>query len=250
MCGNFLITADGEVLSMKLFREWRLARIMHGAEIADQWYPMFITRPSDRLPVVKPASGNPLELEFTLMEWGLKSRDWNDPKKIKIHVNARGESIHRLPSFREPFRKRRCLVLADGFFEPDKETRQPWLIRFRDRRLFAIAAVFSPAFHHEETGRDYSEAFTLVTTQPNGLIGTTVRHDRMPVLFSDPRDMQAWIDPKAGPEELRTLFRSHSDLELEAHEVSRGIYKMGSHDPAVLKPLDAGEHGPLQTSLL
>jgi putative SOS response-associated peptidase YedK len=249
MCGNFLVTAEGQVLPMKLFNEWRLARIIHGLEKAAEWYPMFITKPSNRLPVVKQSARDPAQLEFDLMEWGLHAKDWGDPGKVKAHINAKGETVHRLPSFRNSFFKYRCLALADGFFEPDRITRQPWLIRFKDKRLFAFAAIYSPVLHHEESGRDYNQGFCLITTEPNELVGKTVNHHRMPVILSDPEAMKLWLHPEADPEELKDLLQPHPDGEWETYQVARSIYTKQAGDASILAPQEP-QAPTTQTTLL
>jgi putative SOS response-associated peptidase YedK len=127
----------------------------------------------------------PGKLEF--MRWGLIPSWADDPKIGYRMINARSETAATKPAFRSAFKKRHCLVLADGFYEWRKEGKQkmPVYIRRADDKPFAFAGLW-------ERWRDI-DTCTILTTEPNDLIRPL--HDRMPVILS-PNDYGAWLNPE------------------------------------------------------
>lgn len=236
MCGNFGLTWEAKELKWRLDSLLAEEKIAHLEKTKD-WTPLFLTKPSYKLPVVKQGAKDQGKLEFDLMPWGLRAPDWKNPSTTRALVNAKAETVFRLPSFRTPIKKTRCLAFADYFFEPDKDTRQPWLIRFKDKRLFAFASIYSLDVHEPKSGREFPPAWALLTTEPNDLVGGPVNHHRMPVILTEPEDMKTWLNPEATPEQLKTLLRPYPADKMEAWEVSKTMYKTDGTDPSVVKPM-------------
>lgn len=232
MCGNFGLTLEAKELKRRLESLLAEEKIAH-LERTKEWTPLYLTKPSFKLPVVKQGEKDQGKLEFDLMPWGLRAHDWKNPSTTRALINAKAETVFRLPSFRTPIKKTRCLAFADYFFEPDKDSRQPWLIRFKDKRLFAFASIYSQEVHEEKSGRDFPPAWALLTTEPNELVGGPLNHHRMPVILTEPEDLETWLNPNAEPEQLKHLLRPYPAREMEAWEVNKAMYKSDGKDPAV-----------------
>jgi putative SOS response-associated peptidase YedK len=129
------------------------------------------------------------------LRWGLIPR-W--AKKPIPQINARSDTVANKPAFRDSYRNRRCLILADGYYEWKQigKTKQPYLFEFPDHRMFAFAGIWD-----RWQGID---TCAIITTEANDL-GRPI-HDRMPLIL-DPRDYETWLNPKSDPQTLDWLLR-------------------------------------------
>lgn len=172
MCGRYKVSSPGDEL-------WETFDI-HG-EIPFNFRPRYNIAPTDRIAVIR----NPHQLEF--MRWGIKL-----PNPKAIGINVRVESLGA-PFYRDSIEGRRCIVLADGYYEwkvlADGK-KQPYLIKRTDGRPFAFAGFWDRI---TVKGADI-EAATILTTKPVGIAAEA--HDRMPLIL--PQDSLAqWLDPGA-----------------------------------------------------
>ena len=174
--------------------------------------------------------------------WGLEPA-WAiaGPGKPQRPFNARAETLATSPLFRDAFRKRRCIVPVDGFYEWLREgkTKQPMRIHDPADGILALAGLWTGR-KDEETG-EWLRTFAIVTTRPNGFMGGI--HDRMPVII--PTDAWGlWLD--AGPRdpgELRALLEPREDLALDAYAVRLLVNNARNDGPALIEPLEAAEPG-------
>lgn len=193
--------------------------------------PRYNVAPSQDVPIVRRTRDGTTR-ELALVRWGLVPHWADDPKIGYRMINARAESVATRPGFREAFRKRRCLVPANGFFEWEKrgKTKQPWLIRPKGGGLMAFAGLW-------EVWRDPDgeplHSCAIVTGRPNEVAGRF--HDRMPVIL-DPAHYDDWL--RADPEEARALLVPCPDDWLEAYPVSRRVNSPDNDDPEVIEPLE------------
>lgn len=167
------------------------------------------------------------------MRWGLIPRWAKDASIGNRLINARAETAAEKPSFREAFRRRRCLIPADGFYEWKKEAdgKQPWLIRRMEGKGFAFGGLWERWNGPEGP----VESFTILTTSPNATVGPL--HDRMPVIVA-PAAFDLWLDPEVdGPLLLENILRPAPDDLLEAHPVSRLVNSPANDEPACIAPL-------------
>lgn len=186
MCGRFALTAAIDRLLPRLGGELP-------AGLAAHYAPRPLVQPGDPVLVLRQDHG---QIGPALMLWGLLPEWSKDP--LGRHgagqrpFNARSETVAEMASFRGPWRHRRCLLPADGFYEKGR------LIRRRDRGLFWLAGVWD-----RWIGPDGSEleSCCVLTTAPNALIAPL--HNRMPVLIPDGLE-EAWMAPADGPA-LRAL---------------------------------------------
>ena len=131
-------------------------------------------------------------------------------------INARAETVATSPLFREAFRRRRCLVVADGFYEWRKDGRQktPYFIHLRSGRPFGFAGIWTP--HRTAAGTRLATC-AIVTCPPNDVMAPI--HDRMPVILP-PAARERWLDPHATEDELRAILAPLPSADLEAYPVS------------------------------
>jgi putative SOS response-associated peptidase YedK len=169
-----------------------------------------------------------------MARWGLVPF-WAKDRAIGNRlINARAESLAEKPAYRDSFKKRRCLVVADGFYEWQKVDgrKQPWLLRLRDGGPFGFAGLWS--VWREKASGDELESCTIVTTSPNELAAPI--HDRMPVIL--PRERHAeWLDPAAEPSSLAALLEPFPALKMEAYPVSTWVNAPQHDDRRCVEPL-------------
>lgn len=219
MCGRFTLSTPGEAL----------ARVFHLAE-APLFSPRYNLAPSQMAGVVRLQNA---QREWALLRWGLIPSWATDPKIAYNLINARSETASAKPSFRDAFRKRRCLVAADGFFEWRKEgkAKQPFLIRRADQQPFAFAGLWE---RWQPPKGDPLETFTILTTSANTQLASL--HDRMPVIL-DTGDHAAWLDPEQPIDRLQALMRPLPDDVLSLVPVSSRVNSPKFDDPDCVKPL-------------
>jgi len=172
---------------------------------------------------------------LTNYRWGLIPH-WAESARIASRTfNARAETVATAPVFRESFRRRRCLVPVDGFYEWKREgsVRQPYRVFRSDGRPLALAGLWSG--WRDPDGGEVRRTFTIVTTTPNDTIAEL--HDRMPVIIPD--DAWArWLDPRpAEPGELRALLEPDTTVALEIAAASRLVNDVRHDGPELLLPL-------------
>jgi len=164
--------------------------------------PRYNIAPTQNVAVLRFAPGKN-EKELALLRWGLVPSWAEDLSAGSRLINARSETVTQKPAFREAFQKRRCLVIADGFYEWKKQdgAKQPFIFRVKDQICFTMAGLWDSI----ETPAGSIETVTILTTVANELAQPL--HDRMPVIL-DHQDMASWLDPFAqDSEQLRTLLR-------------------------------------------
>lgn len=195
--------------------------------------PRYNIAPTQQVAVLRQKLDEPVHGAF--MRWGLvpfwaKAKTGSAPL-----INARADGIATKPTFREPFKKRRCLILADGFYEWRREGKSkiPFHIRRIDRRPFAFAGLWE-VWKGEEPPL---ESCTIITTDANELMKPL--HDRMPVIL-DPRDYERWMDPHPQDPKYLEEFLKPADPEgWETVEVSNRVNFVKNDDADCLTPAEA-----------
>jgi putative SOS response-associated peptidase YedK len=192
--------------------------------------------PSQPVPVV--ANNRNGEVDF--FHWGLIPSWAKDPSIGHKLINARAESLAEKPSFKNALRRRRCLILADGFYEwyraPEARTKTPVRIQMKSGRAFAFAGLWE-YWQHPEGASVLS--CTIITTEPNTLMAQI--HNRMPVILP-PEDYALWLDPKERPAEaLQDLLRPYEPEEMTAYPVSPLVNNPSNDVPACIEPAGAAD---------
>ena len=193
--------------------------------------------PGQDILVVRAGSGEGAAREFAMPRWGLVPHWAKDPARAARMINARAESLAEKPSFRDAYRRRRCLVAADGFYEWRKAPdggKQPYHIRLTDGAPFAIAGLWES---WSAPGAETLETCALITTEANRAVEPI--HHRMPVILP-PGAYQCWLDPRSSPDALGELLRPYADDDLTAHAVGLRVNSARHDDAACLEPAIGG----------
>lgn len=220
MCGRFTLRAPASVVA----EQFQLLDV-------EPLEPRFNIAPTQRVAAVCLESG---ARHLVSLQWGLVPSWARDPSVGNRLINARAESVADKPAFRAAFRRRRCLVLADGFYEWRRSgpKKQPFFIRLRDDRPFAFAGLWE-----SWEGADHSalETCTIITTGPNELMEPI--HDRMPVILASD-DYEPWLDPAVQkPEQLAPLLRPYPSDAMLALAVTAHVNNPRNDDPECIVPV-------------
>lgn len=172
--------------------------------------------------------------EAVQLHWGLIPFWADDPKTGYKMINARAETVAKRPAFREAFARRRCLVVADGFYEWQKTngTKQPFLIHMKDDRPFAFAGLWE----RWKSDGEKIESCTIIVTDANELLEPI--HDRMPVILS-PEDYDFWLDPDFDDrKKLAAMLRPYSGEDLEMYPVSTVVNSPQNEVAECVEPVE------------
>ena len=222
MCGRFTLTIDPA----------HLQEAFPWAVIPNDLSPRFNIAPSQPVAVIPNTGDNIL----SMYQWGLIPSWSKDPAIGGRMINARAESLAVKPSFRNAYHRRRCLILADGFYEwkqsPGLKSKQPVYIRLINNHPFAFAGLWE-----HWTSPDGSEirSCTIITTQPNSLLLTI--HNRMPVILP-PETFSQWVSPADLPAiQLNELLAPYPADEMIAYPVSKMVNSPQFDSPDLIKPI-------------
>src|SRR2546422_685407 len=205
MCGRYTLMTPVEQLS-ELFQFPEIITLK----------PRYNIAPSQSVAVVRRLPDD-TDRKLAMLRWGLIPAWVKDPAKARQPINAKSETVAELPTFRSAFRKRRCLIPADGFYEWKQEggRKQPVYIRMKDREPFAFAGLWERWVGEED---DFIESCTILTTEPNELLEPI--HNRMPVILA-PNDYDLWLDPdEQEVSRLKPLLRPYSPNEMTYYPVN------------------------------
>jgi putative SOS response-associated peptidase YedK len=231
MCGRFTLHSRLNLLLQQF-------AIEAGPELA----PRYNIAPTQLVPVVRlqtDVAGSDDESddaarELVPLRWGLVPSWANDLSIGNRMINARAETVAEKPSFRAAFKRRRCLIPADGYYEWRKteQGKQPFYIHRRDQTLLAMAGLWE-RWHGGQA--DMVDSFTIITTDAND--DTSSVHDRMPV-FLDPEAYAMWLDPEfQDRDQLQALLVPYGSGELELTPVSKLVNSPRHESPDCIEPL-------------
>ncbi len=228
MCGRYGLFTTPEELS-RIFRlpPEEVRRIFERR-------PRYNVAPTDRVAAVRSRRDGEAR-EPVLLHWGLIPSWADDPRMGARMINARAETLAQKPSFRDAFRTRRCLVLADGFYEwqPRGKRKQPFFVRMKDRQPFGFAGLWE---RWEDQRYGPIESCTIITTTPNELVRPL--HNRMPAVIG-PADHDRWLDPSVRDgQELRPLLQPLPSELMEAYPVSTLVNHTANDVPACVEPVE------------
>lgn len=223
MCGRFTLRANPKALN-------ELVPLFEHVQIL----PRFNIAPTQEVLAVRQrATQSPPEA--VALRWGLVPH-WSPDAKAGF-INARAETLATKPVFRSAYRERRCLVLADGFYEWQKldGRRQPFYIRMRDEEPFAFAGLWE---HWEKEG-EILESCTIVTTDANEVVSPL--HNRMPVILAR-QDYGRWLNPNLHEDDdLQPLLRPYSAEAMTAFPVSTRVNSTRNDEPACIERVQVVE---------
>ena len=212
MCGRFASTTPPDALASYF-----------GAEAPSdpdhESAPDYNVAPTRNVAAVRVREG---DRRLDLLRWGLVPRWAKDLRIGSKMINARAETVATKNSFRSAFKKRRCIISADGFYEWQRladDSKQPMYIHRRDRDPLAFAGLYERWTDAEDLREIHT--CTIITTTANEMIAPI--HNRMPVLLA-PKDWDSWLDPEnQDGDALQSLLVPAPDSLLEAYPVSTEV---------------------------
>lgn len=218
MCGRYSLITSKE----KLEKQFKV-------EVAGTIHPSYNIAPTQMAYII--ANDKPLELQQ--MRWGLIPH-WAKDKKTGYNlINARKEGITSKASFRLPVRKRRCLVLADSFYEwrRDGSRKQPFRIFLRDGNVLAFAGIYDIWYDRDD---EKIMSFSIITTPPNKDMETI--HNRMPAILPTAEMQWNWLEEKDLDTAL-TLLKPLEDGLLNNYKISTMVNSVRNNMPEIHKEL-------------
>ncbi len=221
MCGRYSLTKP-----IKTLQEHFMAKVIFSDHAA-----RYNIAPSQTVPIVVASQDG---LEIRPLRWGLVPHWSKDEKMGQRLINARAETVHEKPSFRDAFRSKRCLVPADGFFEWQVQNggKIPQYITRTDRNLMAFAGLWSEWKGNSKT----LNTFTIITTQANRQLEPV--HHRMPVILS-PESYETWTSNASKPDILKNLLKPLPEGILEYFPVSKTVNSPKNDSEDCLVPADS-----------
>jgi len=200
-------------------------------EILERPKPRYNIAPMQNIAVVVQRE----KRQLTTMKWGLIPSWAKDTKIGNRLINARAETVTTKPAFRSAFKKRRCLILADSFFEWQKSgaIKIPRLIRLKSGEPFAMAGLYE---YWKIESHDFLESCAIVTTQANEFMKPI--HNRMPVILK-PENEDRWLNPEPQDmKEIGELLQPVSAKLMQEYEVSTYVNSPKNDDFLCVRPID------------
>lgn len=218
MCGRFSLTQSAVALA-ETFQ----------LEELPVWQPRYNIAPTQTVAAIVNTTSSP---QARLLRWGLIPSWANDQTIGAKLINARAETVAEKPSFRAAFKQRRCLILADGFYEwqrVDRKTKQPYYFQLANKQPFAFAGLWE----RWQGNGDVVETCTILTTQANELLQPI--HDRMPVII-DPEDYDRWLEPTLVPDH-QALLHPYDAALMQGYRVSDLVNRATNESPDCVNSL-------------
>lgn len=228
MPGRITLTTDAAAL----------ARAFPWLQVPQELQPRYNIAPSQHIAVVLNDGSNKVDF----LSWGMIP-SFAKVKMSTFLTNARSEGIERKPTFREPFKRRRCLVLADGYYEwvkvPRKREKIPYWVHLKSKRPFAFAGLWD-----KWTSMDGSDVRTccFITCEPNELVMQI--HHRMGVILRE-QDFATWLNPEeTASKDLLPLLQSYPADEMAYHQVGTVVSNARNDVPECILPVEANAAKP------
>ncbi len=224
MCGRYYRRSDKQ----RIAEAYRLGEIPFDLVLPD-WD--FNVAPTTFQPVIRNGKDSGAR-ELVLMRWGMVpffTRQLADVKGIST-INAKAESVETSPTWRVPFKIRRCLVIADGFYEwkrLDQKTRQPFAFRMKDDAPFAFAGLWDA---WKAPDGSWLQSFSIITTDANELMAPV--HTRMPVILH-PRDYDRWLERESDHPPI-DLLRPYEAEMMASAPCSQKVSNVRNNGPELL----------------
>ncbi len=222
MCGRYTLTADPDAI--------QLAFALDSVDGHDM--PRYNIAPSQQVAVITDREPKTL----SIMRWGLIPSWAKDPKIGNRMINARSETAAEKPSFRTAFKRRRCLIPADGYYEWMKRGKKkaPVYIQHVEQAIFAFAGLWES---WKNPQGEWLNSCTILTTEANEKLRPI--HHRMAVIL-EPPDQHLWLSPRELlPGEWLPLMSGPEAEQLKLHEVSTDVNRPVNDNPTLVAPVSS-----------
>lgn len=223
MCGRFTQTKEGAAI----------AKTFHLATTPDI-QPRYNIAPTQPIAAITQTEDN---RDLRIFKWGLVPSWAKDPSIGNRMINARAETAAEKPSFRAAFKRRRCLIVADGFYEWQRtgssKKKQPYYIQMEDEAPFGFAGLWE---RWQDGEGSYLETCTILTTEPNKLMAPI--HNRMPVILH-PDDHDLWLDPSLQDgRHVQHLLAPYEPEAMQRYPISTVVNSPRNETPECLEPIE------------
>ena len=219
MCGRFSFSPLAKVIEDRF-----------DVKVDHNYKPRYNSAPSQNLAVI--SNQDPDNLSY--FRWGLIPFWAKDPKIGYRMINAKAETITEKPSFKNPFKRKRCLVMSDGFFEWKKISEKdkiPYRILMKDESLFSMAGIWD-SWKNEQG--ELINSFSILTIGPNELLKNI--HIRMPVILKE-EDEKTWLGDTQS-DVLQSLLKPFSAKKMTAYPISKLVNSPANDRPEILEPVE------------
>ena len=225
MCGRFTLTTKAEALEERFHAQLEMGL----------YTPTYNASPSQGLSVIL----NDDPGSIVRADWGFVPQWTYGREGVKALINARGESVADKPFFRSAFKDKRCLVLADGFYEWRRASKGkvPYRIVLRSKEAFAFAGIWSQV--HDSSG-SLRSTFAIITTVANQLV--KIIHDRMPVILGQ-EDEEDWLNPQLSLDEAKAMLSPYPVERMVAYEVSALVNSPKYNEEDLVWPVNGDAAG-------
>ena len=218
MCGRFAFYSPRESVQEYF-----------GVEVPFAFAPRYNVAPSQEVMVIRQQANAQPETE--MLKWGLVPFWAKDSEIGSRMINARAETVAEKPAFRQAFKQRRCVILADGFYEwrTEEGRKTPYFISFKVDHPFGMAGLWENWHANDQPPL---ETCTIITTAASRSISRL--HERMPVILDAPTTMD-WIQPEREPDALLAMLKSSDDKEIQAWPVRRTVNNTANQDSTLIE---------------
>lgn len=235
MCGRYRLTAKERYLAEHF-------------EIEDElnWAARYNVAPTQQVPIVRKDARRPGR-RWSLVRWGLIPYWSKDAGMGAKTINAVAETAAEKPAFREPMKRQRCLVPADGFYEWQtlaRRQKQPYSIAMEDGSVFAFAGLWD---RWRTSSGDVVESCSILTTQANSLLAGI--HHRMPVILRK-EDYELWLDPAmTDPARVQGLLKPFDPELMKKYPVSTYVNSANNEGAECAREAADATSGPMAPTL-
>jgi len=224
MCGRFVQNSPLQIIQ----------QIFNTDKVLFEVIPNYNVAPTQKiLAIINQDNENKLEK----LHWGLVPFWANDISMGSRMINARAETVSQKPGFRNAFRKRRCVIPADGFYEwkGEKGHKQPYYITVPSGKPFAFAGLWETWVDKENDEKSVYKSCTIITTAASEPLSSI--HHRMPAIL-DPEFHEKWLNEKIqNPKNLEIILRDGLIYDMIYYPVSKLVNSVKNNDPNCIKPI-------------
>ncbi|MCR3906291.1 MAG: SOS response-associated peptidase [Tenericutes bacterium] len=224
MCGRFTVSVTLDELKQYLYDDYDIEEVNNDFNL-----PRFNVAPGQSIiSIINDRTKN----RVGLLKWGFIPSFAKDEKTSLNIINAKAETLHQKPAFITSFQSKRCVIIADGFYEwkksDDKKT--PMHIQLKDKKLFPMAGLWN-TFTKDDGTKIHTCA--IITTKANDMMSTI--HDRMPVILSED-SRKSWLNPdNKDLNELSRLLNPYDSNQMESYQVSNIVNNASNDVPDCIK---------------
>lgn len=226
MCGRFTITVSMDELKAYLTDYYDIEEVKSDFDI-----PRYNVSPGEEvISIINDGNKN----RVGLLKWGFVPPFAKEEKSSYSMINAKAETLHEKSAFKDSFEHKRCVILADGFYEwkKEKDQKKPLRILMKDKKIFPIAGLYST---YTRSDGSKLHTCTIITTKANEMMKSI--HERMPVILTE-NSKKIWLNPHiSNVKQLSELLTPYEDSLMTAYRVSNIVNRSGQNSKECIEPI-------------